>query len=71
MKCEEYIFKRHLEELNYAKTLRPFQPMLYKSKLMAFLLLRRLGWKDLYKESLRNGTFKSEEEHGRFGFCQI
>ena len=62
--CAWMLLTRAVDEMQGAQT-----PDVFEAKAQALLVLVKHGWTDVFKESLRNGRFKSEEEAGRFGFC--
>ncbi len=41
----------------------------FEAKAQALIVLVQFGWRDVFRESLIDGRFKSQEEAGRFQFC--
>jgi len=65
--CAWMLLLRAVDEMQGAK-----DPSVFEAKALALLVLVRYGWRDVFRESLRDdGTFKSEEEAGRFQFCHL
>ena len=68
--CAWMLLKRAFNEIKTCDN-----PCLIDSKIWAFIILIKYGWKDVFKENIiENKTtntfkFKSEDERARFHFC--
>ena len=58
------LMARTLSEMRHAPNAQ-----IRAAKLASLHILLQYGWRDVFKESLKDGKFKSEEEAARFGFC--
>ena len=63
-RCAWMLLQRAFREMQEASC-----PAVFEAKANALVILVRYGWRDVFKESLKDGQFKSEEEAGRFEFC--